>query len=416
MTRFGMESPNLYQTCSMGYSQLVLKMEVIDLDLQCHFGHLLWIWARIAKFATKNLHLGVLSAGIGKGGYWPWPSFRHFAPGFQETAFSIALVHWSTGPPRGVICPKRALVSSLHRSDVDENGLMWVHADRPNGLMAGVWGSTGIIWWHHNPCHNSTSKLNRSPGSNRGLGNLKCGVVQGDFTEAMVFLQPILFLDIWDLRPGATFIRALQLYWQRLNLWHASTGVMQKKAIGKVDKILQITRTPPVSLCAEFRVPNTVIAVFPIRRVFSTYFAYLSRYPGYLRDPHWFSMVPEISRVTWQVWLYSCVKPGCVADHCLNMPCTSGCHYVPDRTALVTITRSDNYTFRLRHLIPRLPLSLSLDPLVRTKWNDHLISVCERSGLYDFTTVSRGADFLITWPRPSMYIDIHIGSSIVYVI
>ena len=179
MTRFGMESPNLYQTCSMGYCQLVLKMEVIDRDLQCHFGHLLWIWARIAKFATKNLHLGVLSAGIEKGGYWP--SFRHFTPGFQETAFSIALVHWSTGPPRGVICPKRALVSSLHRSDVDENGLMWVHADRPNGLMAGVWGSTGIIWWHHNPCHNSTSKLNRSPGSNRGLGNLKCGVVQGDW-------------------------------------------------------------------------------------------------------------------------------------------------------------------------------------------------------------------------------------------
>ena len=32
--------------------------------------------------------------------------------------------------------------------------------------------------------------------------------------------------------------------------------------------------------------------------------SYLSNYLGYLREPHWFSMgLPEISRVTWQVWL-----------------------------------------------------------------------------------------------------------------
>ena len=37
--RFELESPNLHQTCIMGYSQLILKMEVIDLDVQCHFGH-----------------------------------------------------------------------------------------------------------------------------------------------------------------------------------------------------------------------------------------------------------------------------------------------------------------------------------------------------------------------------------------
>ena len=36
--RFGLVLPNLHQTCIMGYSQLV-KMEVIDLDLQGHFGH-----------------------------------------------------------------------------------------------------------------------------------------------------------------------------------------------------------------------------------------------------------------------------------------------------------------------------------------------------------------------------------------
>ena len=37
--RFELESPNLQQTCIMGYPRLVLKMEVIDLDLQGHFGH-----------------------------------------------------------------------------------------------------------------------------------------------------------------------------------------------------------------------------------------------------------------------------------------------------------------------------------------------------------------------------------------
>ena len=34
---FGLESPNLQSTCILGYSQLVLKMEVIDRDLQGHF-------------------------------------------------------------------------------------------------------------------------------------------------------------------------------------------------------------------------------------------------------------------------------------------------------------------------------------------------------------------------------------------
>ena len=37
--KFELESPNLHQTCITGYSRLVLKMEVIDLDLQSHFGH-----------------------------------------------------------------------------------------------------------------------------------------------------------------------------------------------------------------------------------------------------------------------------------------------------------------------------------------------------------------------------------------
>ena len=37
--RFELESPNLHQICILGYPRLVLKMEVIDLDLQGRFGH-----------------------------------------------------------------------------------------------------------------------------------------------------------------------------------------------------------------------------------------------------------------------------------------------------------------------------------------------------------------------------------------
>ena len=37
--RFELESPNLHQPYIFGYSQMVLKMKVIDLDLQGHFGN-----------------------------------------------------------------------------------------------------------------------------------------------------------------------------------------------------------------------------------------------------------------------------------------------------------------------------------------------------------------------------------------
>ena len=52
--KFELESPNLHQICIQGYSRLVLKMEVIDLDLQVHLA-----------FST------------------------------HKTAFNVALVHWS---------------------------------------------------------------------------------------------------------------------------------------------------------------------------------------------------------------------------------------------------------------------------------------------------------------------------------
>ena len=37
--RFELESPNLHQTRILGYFRLLLKIEVIDLELQGHFGH-----------------------------------------------------------------------------------------------------------------------------------------------------------------------------------------------------------------------------------------------------------------------------------------------------------------------------------------------------------------------------------------
>ena len=44
---------------------------------------------------------------------------------------------------------------------------------------------------------------------------------------------------------------------------------------------------------------------------YCTDYSYLSSYPGYFREPHWFSMgLLEISRVTWQVWLLSTGRHG----------------------------------------------------------------------------------------------------------
>ena len=90
---FELESSNLHQTCILGYSRLVLKMEVIDLDLPGNFWPF-WlrilgnsvcpldsssrIWASITKFA-QNMHPGILSTGIENRGHSPWPS-RSFRP------------------------------------------------------------------------------------------------------------------------------------------------------------------------------------------------------------------------------------------------------------------------------------------------------------------------------------------------
>ena len=38
--RFGLESLNLHQTCILGLLSVILKMDVIDHEIQGHFGHL----------------------------------------------------------------------------------------------------------------------------------------------------------------------------------------------------------------------------------------------------------------------------------------------------------------------------------------------------------------------------------------
>ena len=79
--RFELESSNLHPTCILEYPRLVLKMEVIDFDLQGHFVHFdSWqIWAVITKYA-RNMHPGRLWAAIENNGHWFWPSrsFGHF--------------------------------------------------------------------------------------------------------------------------------------------------------------------------------------------------------------------------------------------------------------------------------------------------------------------------------------------------
>ena len=86
--RFELESSNLPQIYIMGYSQWVLKMEVIDYDLQGLFGRFdskllrkltclhdkpSHVWTRITKFAS-NMHPGILSNVIENKGHWPWLS------------------------------------------------------------------------------------------------------------------------------------------------------------------------------------------------------------------------------------------------------------------------------------------------------------------------------------------------------
>ena len=89
---------------------LVLKMEVIDLDLQYHL--VTWhrilgnldclrdnssqISSRITKFAP-NMHPRILSTAIWNGGHWPWNQghFGYFDIEFHETSQTCSCIYFA---------------------------------------------------------------------------------------------------------------------------------------------------------------------------------------------------------------------------------------------------------------------------------------------------------------------------------
>ena len=90
---FGLESPNLHQTCILGHSRLVLRNRGhwpwpsrsfwpfwlrILWNSACPRNNSSQIWDGIAKFAS-NMRLGMLLSGIENKAHWPWPS-RSFWP------------------------------------------------------------------------------------------------------------------------------------------------------------------------------------------------------------------------------------------------------------------------------------------------------------------------------------------------
>ena len=87
--RFELKSPNLHQTCILGYSRLLLRIGLIDLDLQGNFGHFdsefleIQLVCMITRhrfgLQSPNLHPGIFSACIENKGHWLWPS-RSFWP------------------------------------------------------------------------------------------------------------------------------------------------------------------------------------------------------------------------------------------------------------------------------------------------------------------------------------------------
>ena len=111
--RFRPKSPNLHQTCILGYSQLVLKVEVIDLDLQGHFGHFdsefqeFWLVRSITfngfELKSPNLHqicnLGFSQLVLKMGGI-DLDLQGHLAIRTHKTTFNVTFVHWSR-PAKG---------------------------------------------------------------------------------------------------------------------------------------------------------------------------------------------------------------------------------------------------------------------------------------------------------------------------
>ena len=106
--RFALVLPNLHQICILRYAELVLKMGVIDLNLQGHFDlfdlEFLKIWlvrsimCDVFELESPNWHqiyiLG-FSQIVLKMEVIDLDLQCHLAVSTQETTFNVALVYWS---------------------------------------------------------------------------------------------------------------------------------------------------------------------------------------------------------------------------------------------------------------------------------------------------------------------------------
>ena len=99
--RFGLESPSLHQACIMGCSQLVLKMEVIDLYLQGHFGHFdlefqeIWLVRAITcnRYDLESPNLRQICISVFSQLVLNLDLQGHLPISTEETAFDVALVY-----------------------------------------------------------------------------------------------------------------------------------------------------------------------------------------------------------------------------------------------------------------------------------------------------------------------------------
>ena len=116
--RFGLESPNLYQTCILGYFWLVWKLRAIDHGLQRHFDWEFWeillahaITCNRFELESPNMHLEIFLTGIECG------SHLAISSGFQEIAFN--------SPAKGCYTSQRALVIIVGSWVVASRVVIW---------------------------------------------------------------------------------------------------------------------------------------------------------------------------------------------------------------------------------------------------------------------------------------------------
>ena len=137
----------------------------------------------------------------------------------------------------------------------------------------------------------------------------------------------IPFINLQETCPHTMKETAMPQYmqiswWQSLSILYDNLGCLQwwkswhhKKSLFSVSMVLYtvqqgegwstdwtlFSRQTPHNLTSG---PSYRVSVVFWEKIYHV--TYLSSYPGYFQEPHWFSMgLPEISRATWQVWCYN---------------------------------------------------------------------------------------------------------------